>query len=237
MNNLFYKKVPSTFDGFVETMTITEGLITTYDIIPLFKRLETYFENRIQIIKPDSDDFLDKDFDWRVYSFVTNIQNYNKNDELKLNELLNIFGYFISLQTKHTDYIRFTIEPKYPIIINEKLKEKNIQWLYHITHKSNLEKIKKYGLAPRGSETTFYHPDDRIYLIISNMLGLITFKNLLARNKNKPMNSFIVFKIPFNNSYKYYLDDTSTLPKYDVTGCFILQNIPPNELETVNIKE
>ena len=230
MNDVFYRKCASSFDGFIELTILKEGLISSYDVKKLQKRLQIIFTNRIKIDNPQENELLDTKLDWNAYSFVLAIHNYNKKDEEQLLKILNVFGYYISQSTQHTDYSRFTIEPRHAIKINDILKEKDVYYLYHITHNSNLNSIKKIGLAPKGSETRFDHPGDRIYLIMANPQQLWKFKYILARDKKKPIEEFTTFKIPFNDKYNYYLDDTATLKSQGVIACFVLQNIPPEEL-------
>lgn len=128
---------------------------------------------------------------------------------------------------------KYQIEPKYPIRVNDILKKKDINYFYHISPTSKLKKIKKLGLAPRGNETTFFHPDDRIYLISSSIEQIPSIIKMLAMDKNINEKDFTVFKIAYDDNYDYYLDEFATVKNMDIVACFVLKNIPPNKLEIV----
>ncbi len=230
-----YTKLPSTFDGFVEYTLLKEGLISSWDVNKLKTTLKNKFGNSIEISKDNGV------LDYKAYSFAVYIKDCTKKDVDLLEKQLNLFGYYIYKQDFKNvaePYIHrmFSIEPKYPIIINDILIQKKITDLYHITHKSNLEKIKKYGLAPRGSETTFYHPDDRIYLIFTPSIDILQgLKIVLATDKNVNSDDMIIFKTTFNNSYNYYLDDLTTMLKHGIYACFVLKNIRPEQLTIIEV--
>ena len=57
----------------------------------------------------------------------------------------------------------------------------------------------------------------------------------LAKHKHLPEKDFTVFQIPYNNKYKYYLDDMATFKTYNMIAVFVLQNIPPNELKIITV--
>jgi hypothetical protein len=53
---------------------------------------------------------------------------------------------------------------------------------------------------------------------------------MLARDKAIDTQEFLILRTPFDNSFKYYLDDTATMKKFDIYACFVLKNIPPTAL-------
>ncbi len=231
MNNLFHlHKRMSIFDGLVESI-LSEGLITSYDIEKLQSYLKKKFHNKINIINPSDEEFQNSNFEYRTYSFII-LTSVDITQELE--KILNLYGYFIQ-KIKKGNIIKYQIEPRYPIKINAVLRGK-VKYFYHITPTSNLEKIEKFGLAPRGSETNFYHPDDRIYLVYTKkQKQLNDLIKLLAKNKGLKVENFTVLKIYYNDKYRYYLDDMATFKHFNMIAVFVLQNIQPKELEIVNI--
>ena len=223
------------FDDLVEII-LQEGLISSYNIRELQKTLYTKFKN-VDVILPTPKNFNDSNFDYHAYTFSVAVKRNIEIDKKEFKKILDLYGYYISNERVEAFFneIIYTIEPKYPIIINDILEKRHIEKFYHITHKSNQKSIMKIGLAPRGTETTFYHPEDRIYLISAEIEMVKRLLKSLSNDKKQPIESFLVFETPYDNTYKYYLDDTSTFKKYDAIGCFILKNISPNKLKIVSL--
>ena len=224
------------FDNIVEHY-LNEGLITSYNINKLQNYLFKKYNDNIYINNPSKEELKEHNYEYRAYSFILNlITNINVDDfRNKLKKDLNLFGYYINKHIKQKDYITYQIEPRYPIQINDVLKNDKIKYLYHISPTSNLKRIQKIGLAPRGTETDFYHPDDRIYLVNTSHDKLHDLLINLAKNKHLNSKDFTVFKIPYSDKYKYYLDDMATFKTYNMIAVFVLQNIPPNELKIIDI--
>ena len=242
MNKLFVSNHLFTFSDLVSyEINLHEGLISSYNVTLLIKHLQKFFGKRL-ILHPTHMPKLLSIFKNEKYGYIfgidISINDYKDIDSKKIEQIIQPFGYFISAKS---DSGNFKIEPKNPVNINELLKQNNIQTLYHITHNSNIEKIKKIGLTPRESETTFSHPHDRIYLLFSNDMYYITaFKRTLARYQSdgaKNEKDFVVLSTPFNNVYNYYIDEFSTIIKDGTTfiGCFVLKNIPPNQITITDL--
>jgi len=221
------------FDGVVEQMLI-EGITTSYDVHKLKETLEAKFGDKVSIKLPDKVKFKKHNFDYRAYSFPM----IGPSDDIfkhQLKQILNLFGYFIISDKEKNKYNVYNIEPRHPIKINDILKKRNIKCFYHITPKSNLSKIEKIGLTPRGTETSFYHPDDRIYLVSTSLNDLKRLMQALADNKKLKVDDMAVLEIPYNDKYDYYLDDLATIREADRIAVFVLKNIRPNELKIINI--
>jgi hypothetical protein len=234
MNSVFYRKRRGLFTGMVEAFLLDEGLIASYDVKKLMRSMEEEFNGDITTIPPNQDEFSNENFDYHAYTFYAIVKNYNVNKS-KIDQILNLYGYYVGKETESASGIGLNIEPRYPIVINKILELQHVKYLYHSTHRSNWNSIKKVGLAPRGTETTFYHPDDRIYLLISPENKIKNFINILAKDTNTAPDEFITFKTAYDRKYTYYLDDTSTSKKFGVIGCFVLKNIPPNELNILHL--
>ena len=230
MVEYFYRRRPI-YEGMIETIIqMDESLINSYSVKKLESTLIKEFGSRLEIVDNTPP------FTWVSYTIVINIKNYNENiDKVKLEKILNFFGYHIAHGSLNdSTNPPFTIEPQHTIIMNDLLKDYGINFLYHITPKSKLNKIKKYGLAPRGSETTYYHPDDRIYLIYSsNFINIEAVKRVMAKDKEISSEEMIILRTPFDDNYKYYLDDLTTNRIRDIYAVFVLKNIPSNKLEVL----
>jgi hypothetical protein len=242
MNRFFVGENLFKFNELLNYEILNESLISSYDVSKMISLiLEKHFIGRSYIPQPkilfDTLDIFKTKYGY-VFGFELFIKNYSDNDEKTLNKLLAYFGYFISKKLEIHAFTKLLIEPKNPIEISPILKENNITVLYHITHKSNLENIQKIGLAPKEAETSFTHPNDRIYLIFSTNINYIkAFRRTLARDKKQEENEFTIISTPFNENYKYFIDEFSTIIKdgNKFIGCFITKNIPPNDLTIENL--
>lgn len=234
MNTYFNRKIKrSTFNGICETL-IHEGYFTTYSVDKLKNTLLKKFGDRFTF---EGEDVLggiggSSTKYGIIYSINGFLADATKEEVVYIERVLALFGYYISqVDLSDKGVYSFSIEPKNALDITSALKILDVKWMYHITHQSNLDKIEKFGLAPRGTETTFYHPDDRIYLLWSPEKHIIdAFKHVLAKNKQIDVEEFSVLKIPFNIKYRYFLDDTGTNLGLSYIACFVLQNIPPQEI-------
>ena len=98
-----------------------------------------------------------------------------------------------------------------------------IDYLYHLTEKSKLNKIKVNGLTPKSNSKKAYHPE-RIYVVpsLNNMKGIIK-----GFTEDKNINDFTVLKIDYNltNKPKLYND-----PNYFTFGYYLIDNIPPDAI-------
>lgn len=234
MNEWFCRKIiKSSFNGIYEAL-IHEGYFATYDIDKLKNTLIRKLGNRFQF---SGEDILKSIGGAEtkygiIYTLSCLLDDASNEDINDIKKIVQMFGYYISIDEKRENgSYEFMIEPINALDITSILEHNKIKQLYHITHKSNISKIKKIGLAPRGTETTFYHPDDRIYLLYSDTEVVINaFKKVLAKNKKMDEDEFIILTIPFNDKYRYFLDDTGTSLEIPCIACFVLQNIPPPEI-------
>lgn len=241
MNRYFFKK-PLNF-ATLTNLVLQEGYTASYDTDLLMKRLKKQFSNRV-IFNPSMLELSKQTMRTKfgiIYTVNFTILNLQESDNQTLQKILNQVGYFITKNDKekidNIEFAHILVEPKYPVIINNMLKKFQIEKLYHITHFSNLEKIQKIGLIPKGTETTYYHPDNRIYFIIGDTIILKGFRKTLSRDKKLTEKEFIILSTPFNDKYQYYIDESSTKlspPNYYI-GIFTLQNIPPEKITVENI--
>jgi hypothetical protein len=109
------------------------------------------------------------------------------------------------------------------------------EYLYHLTHLKNLNKIKKYGLVPRSGEKLSGH-EDHIYLydisnknysmkkfakdIEKNFINIVTYKRMPEEYKGK----YALLKIDMEMQKDY----TKLFGDPDLQGAyFTLDNISP----------
>lgn len=71
---------------------------------------------------------------------------------------MNLCGYFESVIGEFDDFIRVHFEPKF----EEKIEQND--FLYHLTHHSNVAKIRRIGLCPSDKNTFFKYPS-RVYFL------------------------------------------------------------------------
>jgi hypothetical protein len=215
---------------------LEEGLIASWDIEKLIKRISNIIGDKIlEVQKTTLPDFLKNTNYGEV--FTVNIflkEKLTKEETNQVDQLLDLFGYTNALWIE-PDGLQLQLEPRYPVKLNELIKQTSDNYLFHITQKKSLDKIKEIGLAPRPSETKFEHPGNRIYLLwlpaVQNK-GLIVnaLVKQLANNKKLEEKDFAVMMLKYNPKYDYYLDDTTTLLDQKIIAMFTTNNINPKEI-------
>ncbi|MFW6008302.1 MAG: hypothetical protein ACOCP8_03460 [archaeon] len=208
---------------------LKEGLIKTYPLNFIIKRLRDYGNPKL--------------IENNLY-FNLKIEHLPKLDWV--NSYINSFGYFISqykvkfigLTKSPNNYIDYktideilsildkiediwlVIEPKYDTTITGE----NIKFLYHLTEKKYLERIKKNGLVLKSKSKKAYHPN-RIY-VVDNIENLKTLA-LQFTEGGKTLDDFIIIKIDYlkTNKPKIYND-----PNYYKFGYYIIDNISPDAI-------
>jgi len=210
---------------------ITEGLITSYPFENVLSTLSRKYKDLISYIRSDplSSDIPDK----KVAGISLFIKSIYFNEELldNIKKDVDVYGYLVSYTESYSkEEIGLFIEPKYPTIIDKKhLRNKKV---YHITKTKRLDKIMKNGLSPRDTETTFYHPGNRIYLaILKNQTMIPAIKKTLARNKNETTENLVTLEIDPSN-LELYIDPN--FENNDTNSCiyaFTFRNIPPKNIK------
>lgn len=127
---------------------------------------------------------------------------------------------------KFQKYI-MVFEPNHPKhLTNSELKEGNF---YHITSSKVFEKISKIGLAPKLSQTSFYHPGDRIYLL--QIIDRNSKENYLNQLKQM-LNKDVVLRVRIPSDWVIYNDPMFQVPE-GIRACFVRKNIPPHLINLV----
>lgn len=209
------------FNYIIEQKLLYEGLTFSADAITTAKAIKRIIAN-IQIIPLD----------------IANIEiklkksQYNTDIINKLNNILNVYGYFINREetwihpiTK-VNYVILIFEPKFNNIEYTQTLKGHL--LYHITTKTRLPKILKFGLIPKSLSKRSYHPD-RIYLLTDNNDKIIQImSNELYNNQTETVLLTIdLSKHPF--PIKLYKDSECA-----IEGVYTLENISPDCIIAVN---
>lgn len=221
----------------LDSQYLKEGLISSYDTETMVEKIKNIISLKISRIEgPNVPPSLQKTKYGNI--FTTNI--YLKEplsivEDNKINKILNIYGYTNSI--KMFDKLSLQLEPKYPVKMNKIIESKKNQILYHFTRKLYLNKIKEIGLIPKLSQTSFDHPDDRIYFMwlpysneikTTNILNSV--KNMLAKNKEIRADDMALLFTKYDPNKNYYLDDTTTVIDENILGIFTTNNISPKDI-------
>lgn len=218
---------------------LEEGLIASWDIEKLIKKISNIIGGKVsEVQKTTLPDFL-KDTNYGEV-FTVNIflkEKLTEEETNQVDQLLDLFGYTNALWID-PDGLQIQLEPKYPVKLNEPIKQSSDNYLFHITQKKSLGKIKEIGLTPRPSETKFQHPGNRIYLLwlptVQNKgLTVNALVKRLANNKKLEQKDFAAIMLKYNPTYDYYLDDTTTLLNQKIIAMFTTNNISPNEFTKI----
>jgi hypothetical protein len=155
--------------------TLEEGLIRSYPKETTIKFLKGYFQRGHDIKL-----FVD-DNPTNLY-FAIVARNVDMTEYVDIvNKKLEVYGWYVVKSNRH----RLVIEPNN----SDKNSEERDGWkYYHTTNKTYYNKIKKNGLNPRETTTTFNHPADRIYLIYTKDMPLVKdITGVLFRDKKSKL--------------------------------------------------
>jgi DNA primase catalytic subunit len=215
---------------------LNEGLISSYDSNKLIIKIKKLLNNNIQNIQtPNLSDILTNTKYGKIFTIeISLFEPLTPVQSQQLDTLLNVYGYVNSVGRNSST--RLQLEPKYPVLINKFIEENNDRNLYHITQKKHLVKIQTIGLTPKESQTTFDHPNDRIYLMwLPNVESptniLQSFSRVLARNKQVRSEDMTILETQYNPNSEYYLDDTATIIERNIVALYTTNNIKPDKLK------
>ena len=223
----------------VERSCLEEGLIASWDIDKLVKKISNVIGDKIvEVQKTTLPDFLKNTNYGDIFTVNIFLKEKLTEEETKqVDQLLDLFGYTNVLWIEPNG-LQLQLEPRYPVKLNDLIGQSLDRYLFHITKTKSLDKIKEIGLAPRPSETKFQHPGNRIYLL---WLPAVENKGLLvnalikqlANKKELEEKDFAVIMIKYNPKYDYYLDDTATLLDQKIIAMFTTNNISPKEFTKI----
>lgn len=216
---------------------LLEGHFASWDIKKLAKEISKIFGGTIDELSCHNLPDLFKSTKYGdILTLKVKLFGYPSDKQFtELKRVVAQFGYHFALPFPlEQDSLRFQIEPRYPVKINEYLKQNNINFAYHVTENNErLAKIKQIGLVPKTSRTTYNHPGDRIYMMaVDSPDQLSTWIETLAKNKRIPIKNLVTIKVKLDaDNNDYYVDDTATIPYLNMIAIFTHQNIKPENLE------
>jgi hypothetical protein len=208
-------------------LILSEGLIKSYSPQMLIRQLTI-------------------NFNLKQYQFSIGVENsiqFNYPTDIskdaKFTQIIELNGYFISKSHKTEAHYFIQLEPKYPTRINV---AKMPDYLYHVTPAINENKIKKIGLTPKESKTSFSHTGNRIYLLLTfdQHNDLPKLVDILRNDRNELKGAsindvYLALEIKKNNDNIYFYDPMfgwgKTVP--NGRGIFALKNIPPSDIKII----
>ena len=219
------KHIPMTIDDpLIESCKqnrLLEGIKSTFDIF----ETKEFISRKYNL----------NDWQFQIKMFANDIYvgivipHIDNNEKIVCEDMTSLGYYETKRWTDDIDGLTYTFirfDPKYPKDITDVVSDMNI--IYHVSPKYNLESIKKFGFIPKHENTLFKYPP-KIHFIKgnvskSNIEHLI--KQLNNENKNPKNNGeYILFtidvsKIPDNvkfigdSCYKYGICTEDKVP-YD----------------------
>lgn len=169
-------------------------------------------------------------------------------DNEELRKRMKFFGYHYAItkviSPEHAELYKFpskykniyvsTFEGTYPTLV----ERNNLpRILYHVTLRGNVEKIKKGGLLPKSSTTSFDHPSNRIYLFatINPNSDLPKLIILLSQNAKIPASEYRILQIVdyYPTGEKFFLDPSMDIGDVSKTcrGIFVHRAIHPKFID------
>lgn len=206
---------------------INEGLIRTYPFDVMMKYVMEHF---------NIPSFYMHDYENNGIKCLAIDLPKNQGFQQRVDKAMNLCGYFESIRASIGDLDRVHYEPKF------EEKEAEIgDILYHITHHSNKDKIKRIGLCPYSKNNIFNYPS-RVYCFMENVPREEIEKTAKAldnfANRDFDDGVYSILKINVNNlpnTVKFFVDPNQ------VYGLYTMNNIPPNCIiddgDTINVKK
>lgn len=146
----------------------------------------------------------------KIAKFIMTVDS-DKFNENEFSTLMNFYGYALDSKLDNS----YTYDAVKPKEINN-----NFKYVYHITHKSAYDKIKKFGLIPKQKK---HHNQDkhnlsypsRIYVWNPNVskTEMLDFAHLSNRIHGRDRNDIIILKIAVQPYMKFYGDPAYNSPK------------------------
>lgn len=167
------------------------------------------------------------------FKFIIKVNNdFNEND---FNTLMNFYGYVKDKQASDNKSLYM-----YEAIKPEKINKK-FNYVYHVTHKSAYEKIKKFGLIPKqkhnhhsdwvnNDKKSFEYPN-RIYVFSedTNFDVIERFAKLNNKIHNRDINDIIILKVKVPEYIVFYGD-----PAFNIDNAmFTMEPIQTKYIEKI----
>jgi len=202
---------------------------TTFGTEPNIQEMKKLLKEKFNVrIKPEN---LENKYTHQDYKFEITDRNRQQDE---ISDFLRQYHYWISNPSEY-DWTKHRVGLMSPIRANSLLEKDNIKDLYHIVPNFKLKQIEKYGLAPRGKDTTFKIYKDRIFLVSTDTKDLKRLLKELSKKYNLDEKEFTIFKTLYNKKYNYLLQDSASFFTFQMIAVVIAQNIPYNELEIIKL--
>ncbi len=222
-----------------DSFYLEEGLVKSYPL----DFVRNHIQKRLDTIQ------IGPNFDESSFKVLFDIGYSTKKQFVEdLDQWLFKFGYFIGqTNDQPSNRMIISIEMKYPDKVNLKNHTKG-SW-YHITNSQNIDNIKKIGLGPKGTTTTYRYPSDRIFVIYAesdNDVRLNTLAAELFKKKNEYLyktnntrsiqnwknSNMVLLKIELPHQAGVYYDPMCERSPEYVAG-FIHKSINPSDISYV----
>jgi hypothetical protein len=235
-----------------EKTLIEEGLGVSYGSDHLKKALLKKFKNQILEIE-DIPLFQSKlEYKFGKPNTLTALfkSSFEELNELKV--IARAYGYSIVQSSEVSGSKMHQLEPKYPILLEKNMLEGCR--LFHVTTLKKKEKILKYGLLPKDSQTTFEHSGSRVYIFFTKQPEIVIsgLKKSLAENKFQKIQSdpkaseedkkeppkMVCLEIDKTllDLHNVYLDESFDYkPNYFYAG-FVMSGIDPKFIKEVDFR-
>jgi hypothetical protein len=228
--SLFEEQVSVSYDNPLSidmcSENLNEGLIKTYPFETMMRYVMEYF---------NIPRFYMHDYENNGVKCIAIDLPKNERFQERVDKAMNLCEYFESIRMSMDGLDRIHYEPKF-----EEEEQEIDDILYHVTHHSNKDKIKRIGLCPYSKNILFNYPS-RVYFLKGDtptseiVNSAKALNNYATRDFNDGIYSILkidVNKLPKN--IKFFNDQNH---KY---GLYTLNNIPPNCIiddgEVVNVK-
>jgi hypothetical protein len=230
------------YEAAMEYEILMEGLQYSHQSDVVLKSLTREFGGLIYGNISLASAHINKQTKPKEYIDIYHLKDLNENDEFM--SRMKFFGYhFVStkmvtqkelasvgIRTNQPFLYMSSFEGSYPTSI----KRQNLpDVLFHITNKKNVPQIKKMGLLPKQSATSFNHPANRIYLFSTTNPNndIPRLIKSLSDNTETPKEDYRVLRIVdyFPNHEKFFLDPSMDVDDISQTcrGIFVLRGIHP----------
>ena len=218
---------------------ISEGLITSYPRKKVLEFLNSYDPSEFSMMVPEY-----QHDPCAIDIMINNSTLSLENVKTIINGKLKVYGWFVGKVSMpdHFGTVKFILEMKHPSILKD--DEKLDAPFYHLTYNFLLPKIRKNGLTPRESTTSFSHPGGRIYLLQTtseNILQLLMNRLSMAKIQHAKsdalkwsIENMVVLDVNVDGLVLY--KDPMFPHHRSYNAVFTTQNISPDKLKQSLIK-
>ena len=149
---------------------INEGLIKSYDadnVVSFISNIFHFDNGRFSLINPNKNKIYKEEQSNGCNVIIVKVEN-DFTEKNKLDYYMKKYGWILARIDKESDdFIKYTYEKKFDEEIFCFQLKSNVNYLYHITEKNNLDNIFKKGLRTKAkTNPKGYMNDERLYLFL-----------------------------------------------------------------------